>query len=90
VKHALTVYLAALLLCAGPVAAQAPISTERPGFGTGTAIVAPGRVQVEVGTPGVELTTFDGPTARDPQGNVLGEAIRNDASSASRRSCVWV
>lgn len=55
-KHALPVLLLALVCCASPLAAQDlddPIATDRPGLGTGTSVVQPGRVQVEVGTPGV-------------------------------------
>ena len=54
--------LAALLVAAAPAAAQDfddPISTDRPGLGTEMSVVAPGRVQIEVGTPSVARGTFD-------------------------------
>ena len=54
--------LAALLVAAAPAAAQDfddPISTDRPGLGTEMSVVAPGRVQIEVGTPSVARGMFD-------------------------------
>ncbi len=48
--------VAALVVGAGPLAAQEPIATDRPGLGFGTSVVPRGHLQLELGLPAVELT----------------------------------
>jgi hypothetical protein len=80
--------LAALLLIAAPAAAQSRLGaistdrpglgTDRPGLGTETSVVAPGSVQIEVGTPSVARGTFDG-IRRAPDDGVIEAEIEQRA-----------
>lgn len=63
-------------LATTPAAAQDAISTDRPGFGSATSTLAPGRVQLEAGTPSVAYDREDA-GFRNEQGEPIDGEFAN-------------